>query len=144
MSAPLPVACAPVPAGPVAQWLEPAAHNGLVAGSSPAGPTTFAGCVRTTKERFDRRPRATRFLPLRTTRFPHPPELIETIRSNSAYSNSKRCKNRRGSFLHFAAAASRRISHKNPYANRPVILPGVFVCVFQLNLRQVQLNLRLP
>src|SRR6202789_4161430 len=27
------------PAGPVAQWLEPAAHNGLVAGSSPAGPT---------------------------------------------------------------------------------------------------------
>ena len=28
-------------AGPVAQWLEPAAHNGLVAGSSPAGPTIF-------------------------------------------------------------------------------------------------------
>ena len=27
------------PGGPVAQWLEPAAHNGLVAGSSPAGPT---------------------------------------------------------------------------------------------------------
>ena len=27
------------PVGPVAQWLEPAAHNGLVAGSSPAGPT---------------------------------------------------------------------------------------------------------
>ena len=26
-------------AGPVAQRLEPAAHNGLVAGSSPAGPT---------------------------------------------------------------------------------------------------------
>jgi hypothetical protein len=26
--------------GPVAQWLEPAAHNRLVAGSSPAGPTT--------------------------------------------------------------------------------------------------------
>src|SRR5215218_4751223 len=25
--------------GPVAQWLEPSAHNGLVAGSSPAGPT---------------------------------------------------------------------------------------------------------
>lgn len=25
--------------GPVAQWSEPAAHNGLVAGSSPAGPT---------------------------------------------------------------------------------------------------------
>src|SRR5689334_11741045 len=25
--------------GPVAQWLEPAAHNGLVAGSSPARPT---------------------------------------------------------------------------------------------------------
>jgi hypothetical protein len=29
----------PLAAGPVAQWLEPAAHNGLVAGSSPAGPT---------------------------------------------------------------------------------------------------------
>src|SRR5712692_11814211 len=29
-------------AGPVAQWLEPAAHNGLVAGSSPAGPTTHS------------------------------------------------------------------------------------------------------
>jgi hypothetical protein len=28
--------------GPVAQWLEPAAHNGLVAGSSPAGPTSGA------------------------------------------------------------------------------------------------------
>ena len=28
--------------GPVAQWLEPAAHNGLVAGSSPAGPTSDA------------------------------------------------------------------------------------------------------
>lgn len=28
------------PAGPVAQWSEPAAHNRLVAGSSPAGPTT--------------------------------------------------------------------------------------------------------
>src|SRR3954464_9752481 len=28
--------------GPVAQWLEPTAHNGLVAGSSPAGPTTFS------------------------------------------------------------------------------------------------------
>lgn len=26
--------------GPVAQWLEPTAHNGLVAGSSRAGPTT--------------------------------------------------------------------------------------------------------
>ena len=27
--------------GPVAQWLEPAAHNRLVAGSSPAGPTNI-------------------------------------------------------------------------------------------------------
>src|SRR3712207_1240679 len=26
--------------GPVAQWLEPTAHNGLVAGSSPARPTS--------------------------------------------------------------------------------------------------------
>jgi hypothetical protein len=29
------------PVGPVAQWLEPAAHNGLVAGSSPARPTSL-------------------------------------------------------------------------------------------------------
>ena len=35
-------------AGPVAQWLEPTAHNGLVGGSSPPGPTTlqFAGIRR--------------------------------------------------------------------------------------------------
>ena len=31
------------PDGPVAQRLEPAAHNGLVAGSSPARPTTSSG-----------------------------------------------------------------------------------------------------
>jgi hypothetical protein len=30
------------PVGPVAQWLEPAAHNGLVAGSSPARPTSHS------------------------------------------------------------------------------------------------------
>src|SRR3954454_2769589 len=42
MPAPLPAASQrPLAAGPVAQWLEPAAHNGLVAGSSPAGPTTL-------------------------------------------------------------------------------------------------------
>ena len=29
-------------AGPVAQWLEPTAHNGLVGGSSPPGPTTYS------------------------------------------------------------------------------------------------------
>ena len=28
--------------GPVAQWLEPTAHNGLVGGSSPPGPTTHS------------------------------------------------------------------------------------------------------
>ena len=35
------VVCLPLraPAGPVAQWLEPTAHNGLVPGSSPGGPT---------------------------------------------------------------------------------------------------------
>src|SRR6185312_14269103 len=32
----------PKASGPVAQWLEPTAHNGLVAGSSPAGPTNRA------------------------------------------------------------------------------------------------------
>src|ERR1700720_4711352 len=42
MPAPLPAASkGPLAAGPVAQWLEPAAHNGLVAGSSPAGPTSL-------------------------------------------------------------------------------------------------------
>src|SRR5438067_4819480 len=42
MAAPLPAApFRPFAAGPVAQWLEPAAHNGLVAGSSPAGPTSL-------------------------------------------------------------------------------------------------------
>ncbi len=35
-----PAISSPAAAGPVAQWLEPAAHNGLVAGSSPAGPTS--------------------------------------------------------------------------------------------------------
>jgi hypothetical protein len=41
--------------GPVAQWLEPAAHNGLVAGSSPAGPTSalaYYRIMRAIKERF--------------------------------------------------------------------------------------------
>ena len=33
-------------AGPVAQRLEPTAHNGLVAGSSPAGPTTHSHKLR--------------------------------------------------------------------------------------------------
>jgi hypothetical protein len=32
--------------GPVAQWLEPAAHNRLVVGSSPTGPTTPTPLVR--------------------------------------------------------------------------------------------------
>jgi hypothetical protein len=40
-------------AGPVAQWLEPAAHNGLVAGSSPAGPTSKVSNL--VKHRFLRR-----------------------------------------------------------------------------------------
>jgi hypothetical protein len=30
---------APERIGPVAQWLEPTAHNGLVGGSNPPGPT---------------------------------------------------------------------------------------------------------
>src|SRR5271165_4832822 len=34
------------PVGPVAQWLEPAAHNGLVAGSSPARPTSARRALR--------------------------------------------------------------------------------------------------
>lgn len=38
--------------GPVAQWLELAAHNGLVAGSSPAGPTIFSMGYRHLTERL--------------------------------------------------------------------------------------------
>src|ERR1700761_3348187 len=54
-------------AGPVAQWLEPAAHNGLVAGSSPAGPTTklvlqhsflFADVHQRSRKPFQNRPPA--------------------------------------------------------------------------------------
>src|SRR5215831_9498810 len=33
---------APERIGPVAQWLEPTAHNGLVGGSNPPGPTMFS------------------------------------------------------------------------------------------------------
>ena len=39
VSAEVRYARAPLVLGPVAQWLEPAAHNGLVVGSSPTGPT---------------------------------------------------------------------------------------------------------
>lgn len=35
-----PVGLALSPCGPVAKWLRPTAHNGLIAGSNPAGPTT--------------------------------------------------------------------------------------------------------
>ncbi len=35
------IASTGVAVGPVAQWLEPAAHNGLVGGSSPSRPTTY-------------------------------------------------------------------------------------------------------
>ncbi len=34
--------CSCLRRGPVAQWLEPAAHNGLVVGSSPTGPTNLS------------------------------------------------------------------------------------------------------
>jgi hypothetical protein len=36
---------APERIGPVAQWLEPTAHNGLVGGSNPPGPTTQFGAT---------------------------------------------------------------------------------------------------
>ncbi len=39
------------PAGPVAQWLEPTAHNGLVVGSSPTGPTSLFKVSSGTAER---------------------------------------------------------------------------------------------
>src|SRR4029434_3785433 len=40
--------------GPVAQWLEPTAHNGLVGGSSPPGPTTHSSEPRDFPETFKR------------------------------------------------------------------------------------------
>src|SRR5262249_28361998 len=45
--------------GPVAQWLEPAAHNGLVAGSSPAGPTNVLNDLGS--GRFERTPHCQRY-----------------------------------------------------------------------------------
>ena len=39
------VAARPLRAGPVAQWLEPTAHNGLVGGSSPPGPTILVSVL---------------------------------------------------------------------------------------------------
>jgi hypothetical protein len=42
-------------AGPVAQWLEPTAHNGLVAGSSPAGPTTHSRRTAIFRYRYGKR-----------------------------------------------------------------------------------------
>src|SRR6267378_7338259 len=83
MPAPLPAASKrQLAAGPVAQWLEPAAHNGLVAGSSPAGPTKEISDVRTTKERLDFTLRTTRSAPLRTTRFRHPFEFVRQFWSD--------------------------------------------------------------
>lgn len=55
-------------AGPVAQWLEPAAHNGLVAGSSPAGPTNESTFCADTK---------------RVTRFPNKSDSIAALKSDS-------------------------------------------------------------
>jgi hypothetical protein len=42
--------------GPVAQWLEPAAHNGLVGGSSPPGPTTGFKALRPRVNRLTPQP----------------------------------------------------------------------------------------
>jgi hypothetical protein len=38
--------------GPVAQWLEPTAHNGLVGGSSPPGPTSAFDALRLRRAKF--------------------------------------------------------------------------------------------
>jgi hypothetical protein len=53
-------------AGPVAQWLEPAAHNGLVAGSSPAGPTSLRSLRELWLGRPAHRKRSERRLPRRS------------------------------------------------------------------------------
>ena len=42
----------PRSAGPLAQWLEQATHNRLVAGSSPAGATKFSDVNHAFKPRF--------------------------------------------------------------------------------------------
>src|ERR1700693_4371173 len=43
--------------GPVAQWLEPAAHNGLVGGSSPPGPTNiYQSLTASLRAKFSFRP----------------------------------------------------------------------------------------
>src|SRR5262245_47158248 len=42
-------------AGPVAQWLEPTAHNGLVGGSSPPGPTSLSNRLAVERTRAPRR-----------------------------------------------------------------------------------------
>ncbi len=47
---------APERIGPVAQWLEPTAHNGLVGGSNPPGPTTQS-CVTGDFPKVHERPR---------------------------------------------------------------------------------------
>ena len=42
----------PRSAGPLAQWLEQATHNRLVAGSNPAGATKFSEYIHTLKPPF--------------------------------------------------------------------------------------------
>ena len=42
----------PRSAGPLAQWLEQATHNRLVAGSSPAGATKFILSIQQVRYRF--------------------------------------------------------------------------------------------
>jgi hypothetical protein len=58
----------------IAQRLEPAAHNSLFAGSILFKSDPNGCCVRTTKERLDRR--------LRTTRFSHPFETNGQFHAN--------------------------------------------------------------
>ena len=98
------------PAGPVAQWLEPAAHNGLVAGSSPAGPTNvFNGFL----QRFVGR----NFSPPET-----PPEIISVCsRSVFALCLPPRLSSDRGGDDHRRAAMFRRSfpDSQRPPKDRP-------------------------
>jgi hypothetical protein len=71
--------------------LYPVAHNGLVAGSSPAGPTNVLNGVRKTKERLD--------FTLRTTRFCHRAETMRQSRTVFVFIECPGMKIRAGFFL---------------------------------------------
>jgi hypothetical protein len=67
--------------GPVAQWLEPTAHNGLVGGSSPPGPTSnINGLLTSSGRQFDHRTSyRTRYVPFSFRRWIALHDLLDCI-----------------------------------------------------------------